>query len=218
MPDMDLKKFRRCVGGEGGGGGCCLLGVAIICGTPPPSCGLKWHTHLLRQYGCCLACRSLLASVLFVCNVGCAFIGLRVVDVPMFLCVRRVTTVCVLVTEYFMLKKVRSCCCVCAYLCGWICMCMRGCVCVLVHVSVAGWVVEGVRAGWLGVCGRVCACLLAWVPPRCPQRPSLLHLAQHLLHNVRDSERLVPSNPRCAHLLLGADATASGCLLLVVRG
>jgi hypothetical protein len=52
--------------------------------------------------------RSLLASTLFVGNVACAFIGLRVVDVPMFLCVRRVTTVCVLVTEYIMLKKVRN--------------------------------------------------------------------------------------------------------------
>jgi len=75
-----------------------------------------WAFKLLRSLGCegvpdvpdmdlKKFRRSLLASVLFVCNVGCAFIGLRVVDVPMFLCVRRVTTVCVLVTEYFMLKK-----------------------------------------------------------------------------------------------------------------
>jgi hypothetical protein len=49
-----------------------------------------------------------MASVLFVGNVGCAFVGLRIVDVPLFLCVRRVTTVCVLVTEYLMLGKVAS--------------------------------------------------------------------------------------------------------------
>ena len=108
--------------------------------------------------------------MLFVCNVGCAFIGLRVVDVPMFLCVRRVTTVCVLVTEYFMLKKVRSCCCVRVPM--WVDLHGHAWVCVLEHVSVAGcvagWVAEGVHAGWLGVCGGVFACLLAWVPPRCP--------------------------------------------------
>jgi hypothetical protein len=154
------------------GGGWWLLGG---CGhhswrPPPPSWWLKWHTHIpLQLHCCCLACRSLLASVLFVCNVGCAFIGLRVVDVPMFLCVRRVTTVCVLVTEYFMLKKVRSCCCVRVPM--WVdlhvhlLMRERAWVCVLEHVSVAGWVVEGVRAGWLGVCGGVFACLL---PPSLP--------------------------------------------------
>ncbi len=71
----------------------------IIC-----QCGRQCSALLCRF----LLPRSLLASTLFVGNVACAFIGLRVVDVPMFLCVRRVTTVCVLVTEYIMLRKVRN--------------------------------------------------------------------------------------------------------------
>ena len=51
-------------------------------------------------------CRSILVSLLFVGNVASAFIGLRIVDVPLFLCVRRLTTLCVLGAEYILLGKI----------------------------------------------------------------------------------------------------------------
>jgi hypothetical protein len=52
--------------------------------------------------------RSLPVSILFVGNVSAAFYGLQLIDVPMFLCIRRLTSLCVLVTEFFVLGKVSS--------------------------------------------------------------------------------------------------------------
>jgi hypothetical protein len=47
-------------------------------------------------------------SFLFVANVSAAFYGLKLIDVPLFLCVRRLTSLCVLVTEFIVLGKVSS--------------------------------------------------------------------------------------------------------------
>lgn len=52
--------------------------------------------------------RSLPVSFLFVANVSAAFYGLQLIDVPLFLCVRRLTSLCVLVTEFLVLRKVSS--------------------------------------------------------------------------------------------------------------
>lgn len=49
-----------------------------------------------------------LIAALTVGNVGCAFFGLRIVNVPLFLCVRRLTTVCVMITQYIMLGTTQS--------------------------------------------------------------------------------------------------------------
>ena len=43
-----------------------------------------------------------------VANVSAAFYGLQLIDVPLFLCVRRLTSLCVLVTEFLVLRKVSS--------------------------------------------------------------------------------------------------------------
>jgi hypothetical protein len=51
---------------------------------------------------------SLPVSFLFVANVSAAFYGLQLIDVPLFLCVRRLTSLCVLVTEFLVLRKVSS--------------------------------------------------------------------------------------------------------------
>jgi hypothetical protein len=69
-------------------------------------------TPSLRALGCVrprpLCSRSLPVSFLFVANVSAAFYGLQLIDVPLFLCVRRLTSLCVLVTEFVVLGKVSS--------------------------------------------------------------------------------------------------------------
>lgn len=44
-------------------------------------------------------------SVLFVSNVAAGFVGLRLVKIPIFLCLRRTTTIFTLAMEYFILGK-----------------------------------------------------------------------------------------------------------------
>ena len=45
-------------------------------------------------------------SVLFITNVAAGFVGLRLSDIPLFLCVRRTTTIFTMALEYFVLGKV----------------------------------------------------------------------------------------------------------------
>lgn len=44
-------------------------------------------------------------SVLFVSNVAAGFVGLRLVKIPIFLCLRRTTTIFTLAMEYLILGK-----------------------------------------------------------------------------------------------------------------
>lgn len=41
-----------------------------------------------------------------ICNTIAGFLGLRFVDIPMFLCIRRTTTAFTLLSEYFIMHKV----------------------------------------------------------------------------------------------------------------
>ena len=52
--------------------------------------------------------KSLFAGLLFVTNIAVGFAGLKRVNIPMFLTVRRTTTVFTLIAEYYMLQKIAS--------------------------------------------------------------------------------------------------------------
>ena len=58
--------------------------------------------RLLRSYW---PVRSILMGMCFVVNVSAGFVALRLVNIPVFLCIRRTTTVFVMVAEFFVLRK-----------------------------------------------------------------------------------------------------------------
>jgi hypothetical protein len=66
--------------------------------------------YLLHPHPPCVAppCRSILPGALFVVNIAVGFLGLRLVNVPMFLAVRRTTTVFVMLGEWAILSRVPS--------------------------------------------------------------------------------------------------------------
>lgn len=60
----------------------------------------KWKSKI-PQFEKATAMKCLPLSFVFVLNVGAGFVGLQMVNIPTFLCLRRTTTIFVLVMDYF---------------------------------------------------------------------------------------------------------------------
>jgi solute carrier family 35 protein len=75
-------------------------------------------------------------SLIFVANVSVGFFGLSMTDVPMFLAIRRTTTLFVMAMEFVVLGKVA----------GW--NTINACILIAVGAIVAGW--ESLNSGWVG--------------------------------------------------------------------
>lgn len=115
-------------------------------------CNLDKHAHQLSLARCtvccldakqtiihCLAfhCRSLLPGVLFVCNIVVGWYGLQLVNVPMFLAIRRTNAAFTLVAEWVLLSKAST-----LPVVQSVCLIVLGAV-------ITGW--ESLQSDWLGI-------------------------------------------------------------------
>ena len=55
-----------------------------------------------------IARRSLIVGMLFVANIAVGWVGLRLVNIPMFLCIRRTTTFFTMIVQFLILRQVPS--------------------------------------------------------------------------------------------------------------
>jgi hypothetical protein len=122
-------RVRQGAGGRGGGGGgwcvCNSVGPLMAC----------LHLHCALWCPCCGSAGNLI--LVNVANVACGFYGMRVIDVPLFLCFRRTSVAFALVMEFLMFKRTPAAMIVLA-----------------VGLSVVGALVAGapvMKSNWIGI-------------------------------------------------------------------